>query len=248
MLSIQELSLRYSSEKNPVLERLSLDVMEGEIVVLLGENGAGKSTLLKAIAGINSPYQGDIQWNGRSLLNKSRRERASQIAFVPTHVHYNDLLKVEEFIGFGRYPFTNWLGRLTKEDHRIVQEVIEECDIEHLADKNMHDLSDGERQKVAIARALAQKTDLIILDEPTTHLDIKNTASVLRMLKDQSSNKGKTVLFASHQIERSIAIADKIWLVDGKSVIETAPEVFKKSVEMQKILYGEKNLPWFGSP
>ena len=242
MLSIQQLTLQYQSNAPAILEEVNLTAASGEVVVLIGDNGVGKSTLLKAIAGSIAIKAGEISINHQSIRSKSRRELALQLAFVPTVVPYSSLLKVSEFISFGRYPFTNWLGAYTPEDNAVVEAVIRECALEKLANKRMNEISDGERQKVAIARALTQQTALILLDEPTTHLDIKNTIGILSLLKDQALQHGKTIVFSSHQIERSLAIADKVWLFNDRKVIGTDVETFKKSDQMNAIVFGGNDL------
>ena len=175
---------------------------------------------------------------GKLLNNWHQKDLAKQLAYVSTQINYSPLLRVWEFIAFGRYPFTNWLGRLSQEDKRIIEVAMEESSISYLSNKNMVEISDGERQKVAISRAIVQGTKLLILDEPTTHLDIKNSRAIFNLIQSQSIREKKTIIFSSHQVEQALDIANKIWLFNASEVIECNPEEFKKSSVLKKILYG----------
>jgi iron complex transport system ATP-binding protein len=238
LLHINKLSITYAGKQTSVLEEVNLKVREGEVIVLLGENGVGKSSLLKTIAGYLAVTSGNINLLGKDIKEWNRKELALQLAFVPTHIPYASMLNIEEFVSFGRYPFTNWLGQLNEVDKKVVKAAIQDCGLEELKHAHMDAISDGERQKAAIARALAQEPRLLILDEPTTHLDAKNTTAVLRLLKEQSREKLKTILFSSHQVERALSIADTIWLFHEKSVRSVSPQEFEASKEMQEIIFG----------
>jgi len=226
----------YTKQQHAVLNNINLQVHEGEIVVLLGENGAGKSSLLKCIAGLITPSSGEIYLQDKSLKLWEKRLLARQMSWVDTQVSFSEYISVEEFIAYGRYPFTNWLGKLQKDDIQLISEAIEDCNLSELKSKSMARLSDGEKQKVFIARALAQKTKLLLLDEPTTHLDVKNTAAIFSLLKKQSKHEGKTIIFSSHKFENALHIADKIWLFDGMGIVSTTPNEFKKSTSLQRLL------------
>lgn len=239
LLYIEDLVITYPGKQEPVLEKVNLKVKEGEVIVLLGENGVGKSSLLKSIAGYLAISSGNVSLLEKDLKTWSRKELALQLAFVPTHIPYAPLLNIEEFVSFGRYPFTNWLGQLNEEDKKVVKAAIRDCGLEELKQAHMDAISDGERQKAAIARALAQEPRLLILDEPTTHLDAKNTTAVLRLLREQSRERKKTILFSSHHVERALSIADTIWLFHDKGVRSVSPEEFKASKEMQAIIFGD---------
>lgn len=238
LLHIENLGVSYGKGQESVLSDINLQVHKNEIVVLLGENGVGKSTLLKCIVGQLKPNLGAIKLYDKHLELWSKRDLAKQISWVDTQLSFSEYISVEEFIAFGRYPFTNWLGKLKQNDIQSISEAISDCGLSKLKSKSMARLSDGEKQKVFIARALAQKTSFLLLDEPTTHLDAKNTASVFSLLKKQRNEEGKTILFSSHKFENALHIADKIWLFDGKSIISTTPDEFKKDRKLQQLLLG----------
>ncbi len=240
ILHIKELGHHFRNGGKVVFNDINLNVKRGEVVVVLGENGSGKSTLLKCFAGLIQPNHGEVKLNEKNILNWNKKERSKRIAFVSTKNNYSQMHSVQGFIAFGRYPFTNWLGKLREEDQSQIKDTIAECGLNEIKDKTMDALSDGERQKVIIARALAQNTDLLILDEPTTHLDIKNTLAIFQMLKKQAKDKNKALLFSSHQVDWAIDIADKIWIVDQAKVIESTKEEFKNSRKLREILFGEQ--------
>lgn len=236
VLHIENLILSYANKQEAVLTGINLEVNKGEIVVLLGENGSGKSTLLKSIAGQLKPKSGSIKFYNKAIELWTKKGLAENLGWVDTQLSFSEYISVEEFIAFGRYPFTNWLGKLRANDLKIISTVIKNCKLDHLRSQSMARLSDGEKQKVFIARALAQETSLLLLDEPTTHLDTKNTAGIFSLLKQQGKMNGKTLIFSSHKFEHALLIADKIWLFDGKGIISTTPEEFKRSNELQGIL------------
>lgn len=235
-LHIENLSVTYPKQQHVVLDSINLKVYQGELVVLLGENGVGKSTLLKSIAGLLTASLGTIQLYDKPIERWNKRELAKQMSWVDTQLSFSDYISVEEFIAYGRYPFTNWLGKLQNKDVECISEAIADCGLTELKGKSMARLSDGEKQKVFIARALAQKTSILLLDEPTTHLDVKNTAGIFSLLKKQSKREGKTIIFSSHKFENALHIADKIWLFNGNGIISTTPDEFRKSQKLQQLL------------
>ncbi|MEQ8909675.1 MAG: ABC transporter ATP-binding protein [Vicingaceae bacterium] len=238
-LHTKDLSLSYPSSTEKVIESANLEVNSGEIVLLLGENGSGKSTLLRGLSGLIEIDAGDVFLKEKTLSNWSKSELAREMALVLTNKQYQALLQVEEFVAFGRYPFTNWLGKLGKEDKEAVEESLVSCGLASLRHNALSDLSDGERQKVFLARALAQQAKLLILDEPTTHLDVKNTTAQLRLIKRLVEEESKTVVFSSHQFDLALQIADKVWLIEGNKVHQIKTERFYEDCIYQEILLGD---------
>lgn len=239
MLKTKELSIRYSQHQACIIKQANLSINEGEIVLLLGENGSGKSSLIRTLAALQKPHSGSITLNKKDLYQWPKNDLAKQMALVLTTKQFQGLLKVDEFIAFGRYPFTNWLGKLTEKDKHAVQESIKHCGLEQLQHKALSDLSDGERQKVFLARALAQQAKLLILDEPTTHLDVKNISTQLKLIQHLSKNEGKTILFSSHQFDLALQVADKLWLIEGQRVHQLSPHQFYEDCHYQEILLGD---------
>jgi iron complex transport system ATP-binding protein len=238
LLKLEKLSIGYGRKQKPVVEDANLEVNVGEIVLLLGENGSGKSTLIKTLAGLDEPLKGEVAFQQKNLKDWDKKALAKEMALVLTDQSYQALLSVEEFVAFGRYPFTNWLGKLKEEDLKQIQNSLEACDLEGLKQKRMDALSDGERQRVFLARAIAQQAQLLILDEPTTHLDVKNITAQLRLIKKLAEGD-RTVIFSSHQFDLALQIAEKVWLIEDSKVHQITPDDFYNDCVYQEILLGD---------
>ena len=215
ILTARDLAVGYRNGKQEVklLKGLNLSLEKGKLVALLGQNGAGKSTLLRAITCDEKPLEGTIEVNGKSLLETSQKERSHLIGLVSTERIQAGALTVRELVGLGRQPHTGFLGRLDDEDHAIVQQSMIDAGIINKANEYMASLSDGERQKVMIAKALAQQTPIIILDEPTAFLDVASRIETMRLLQTLAHDRGKAVLLSSHDISQSLMLADELWLI-----------------------------------
>jgi len=226
ILTISELEIGYFNQKkiSSVFKNISLSVREGELIALIGRNGVGKSTLLKTIARINRFVNGEIQINNRPINQYTLKEWAKKISFVSTDPVYISNLTVRELVSLGRHPYTNWMFSLSEKDRNIINKSINTVRINDLEFKNIDEISDGERQRALIARTLAQNTDIIILDEPTAYLDLPNRFEIIYLLHELSKNKQKTIIFSSHDLNLAISLADKIWLMEGASIFEGAPE------------------------
>ncbi len=226
ILRISDLEIGYfhNKKRTSVFNNISLSARKGELVGLIGKNGIGKSTLLKTIARLNKRLAGEIFLNNKKILDYDLREWAKNISFVSTDPLNISNLTVKELISLGRHPYTNWMFLLSKFDEEIINKAISLVKINHLVSKNIDEISDGERQRVLIARALAQNTDIIILDEPTAFLDLPNKYEIIHLLHELSKNEWKTIIFSSHDLNISITEADKIWLMDDKNIYEGAPE------------------------
>ncbi len=207
---------RDRSEK-VVLSDLSLRLPRASVTVLVGANGIGKSTLLRTIAGAQPPLAGRTEIEGRDVCSISPRQRAHMLALVYTDRTGGGGLTVGEVVSLGRQPYTGFLGRLDSDDRDIVKQAMAAVGISDKAERYLGSLSDGERQKTMIARALAQQTPLIILDEPTAFLDVASRLEIMRMLGRLAESEGKTVLLSTHDIAPAMAIADRLWVVDATS-------------------------------
>lgn len=210
-----DLAVGYRNGKTAVtlLQGLNLSLEKGKLVALLGQNGAGKSTLLRALTCDERPISGTIEVNGRNLADMSQKDRSRLIGLVSTERIQAGALTVTELVGLGRQPHTGFLGRLDNEDHEIVRQSMEDAGIIGKANEYMASLSDGERQKAMIARALAQQTPIIILDEPTAFLDVASRIETMRLLQTLAHDRGKAVLLSSHDISQSLMLADELWLI-----------------------------------
>ena len=226
-IKIDKLSIGYKQGKkpgDPLLSNLSLSCKKGEITGLIGRNGTGKSTLLKTIAGLLKSIRGEIIIQDINLNTISKRELAKRISFVSTEVPAVQNLKVIELVSLGRYPYTDWTGRLVKNDWTVVNSAVEQTGIGHISDKFISEVSDGERQRVMIARALAQNTAIIILDEPTAFLDLPGRFEILRLLNHLAAEQEKTILFSTHDLNIALHEADNIWLIHNENILTGAPE------------------------
>ena len=215
ILITRDLAVGYRNGKQEVtlLKGLNLVLEKGKLVALLGQNGAGKSTLLRAITCDERPLGGTIEVCGKSYDELSQKERSRMIGLVSTERIQAGALTVRELVGLGRQPHTGFLGRLDDEDRAIVQQSMTDAGIVDKADEYMASLSDGERQKAMIARALAQQTPIIILDEPTAFLDVASRIETMRLLQTLAHDRGKAVLLSSHDISQSLMLADELWLI-----------------------------------
>lgn len=225
---------------------INLEVSEGELVGLIGVNGVGKSTLLRSLSGVQPILKGEISILNTALDKITSEELAKTISLVLTEQPISKNLSVLELIALGRQPYTNWIGTLSNIDKKKINSAIELVNIEALKEKKCFELSDGQLQKVLIARALAQDTPLIILDEPTTHLDIYHQAYVLKLLKKLTVETNKSILFATHEINLALQLCDKIIVVDKNEVHIGSPnelieqEVFSK-IFPSDLIYFDKN-------
>lgn len=207
----------------------------GELTALIGRNGTGKSTLLRTIAALAKPQSGRITIGGMDASELTMREVASRIAFVSTEDVRVQNLHVWDVVSLGRAPYTNWVGRLTEEDKAKVRESLRLVGMEHFAEASMDSLSDGERQRVMIARALAQDTPIILLDEPTAFLDLPNKYEICLLLKRLAHKEGKCILFSTHDLSIAIEICDTIAIIEGGKFHYGTAEMLMEEGVMQRI-------------
>ncbi len=210
-ISAKDLSIGYKNVS--VANAINFDSLSGELIGIVGINGIGKSTLLRTLAKIQPSLSGSISIEGKSLDTLDASALASKISVVLTGSIASKYLTVQELIALGRQPYTNWIGTLTEQDKSKITEAIQMLQLEDLVHKKCYELSDGQLQRVMIARALAQDTSIILLDEPTTHLDLYHKVQILKLLKSITQETKKTILFTSHEIEIVIQLCDKMLLL-----------------------------------
>ena len=203
---------------------LNLNLYEGELVCLIGQNGCGKSTLIRTLGGLQPPVGGQIEIMGVRIDKLKPKQRAGLISFVLTDRTASDNLTVRQTVEMGRLPYTNMFGTLKPADKEICNACMAETNIAHLRDRRLGEISDGERQRTLIAKALAQTTPLILLDEPCAHLDLPNKISVMCLLRKLAKNSRKSVLLSSHELDIALQVADKIWLMDKDGLQRGTPE------------------------
>jgi len=206
-----------------LMKEISIKARRGELIAMIGQNGIGKSTLLRTLVQLHPALSGNIFLNNKNIEKYTRQELARQLGFVSTEIINAGNLSVYELVALGRFPYTNWIGKINREDHFMIDRSIELVDLVHKRDKMLTEISDGERQRAMIARTLSQDTDLLILDEPTAFLDLPNRYEVLKLLRDLSG-KGKTIIFSTHDLNLVIDQVDKIWIMTEGGMIEGAPE------------------------
>lgn len=214
-LQAEDLMIGYSSKKGQqtIAKNISFSLKEQKMVCLLGKNGAGKSTLLRTLSKTQAALSGEININGQSLENISNSDLSKVMSLVLTERIPDSQLTVYELIALGRQPYTNWLGRLSANDENIINAAIETTGVTELIRKKHYELSDGQLQKVMIARSLAQDTPIIILDEPTAHLDLHHKIEVFKLLKNLVQKNKKTVILSTHEVNLSLNLADELWLL-----------------------------------
>ena len=213
-----------SSASVVVKSGLTLRAFSGEIVALIGGNGVGKSTLLTTIAGFQSPLSGELLIHHRAAAEYSSGELAREMSFVSTEIVRASSLTVRELVGLGRFPYTNWFGQLDEKDQSIMDTAISQVGLQGFENRQINRISDGERQRAMIARALAQDTRIMVLDEPTAFLDISNKYEIVRILHKLAEEQGKCIIFSTHDLNTALSLADHIWLMLDDRVVEGLPE------------------------
>ncbi|MFT3794024.1 ABC transporter ATP-binding protein [Flavobacterium sp.] len=225
VLHTQDLRIGYASKKaeNVIAFDINVSLRKGKLIALVGANGIGKSTLLRTITGIQKPLSGTVLLNNRSIHEQTAAQVATALSVVLTEKLPPSNLTVFELVALGRQPYTNWIGKLTEEDHSKIQQAIGLAQITSLVHKKHYEISDGQLQKVLIARALAQDTPLIILDEPTTHLDLLHKVSLFRLLKKLTQETQKCILFSTHDIDLALQLSDEIVVMTADKTVQDIP-------------------------
>jgi len=237
-LTLLDLSVGY--RRRVVIDHLNLSAGEGELIALIGRNGLGKSTLLRTIARLQPALSGEILLAGRPLGLYSRNELAGLMSIVSTETVSVSQFTVKQLVAFGRFPHTNWIGKLTEKDTALINEAMQLVGVTSLGHKNLHEISDGERQRAMIARALTQDTSLILLDEPTAFLDMPNRYEVVHLLHQLTRTKRKTILFSTHDLNIAMHQADKLWLIVDGTLYEGAPEDLVLNRQFARVFEGTK--------
>lgn len=239
VLKISDLSIGYNNSKTVVATGISFSLQKGKLISLIGTNGIGKSTLLRTITTSEKPLKGTILLNGKNMEHISSKELATHLSVVLTEKLPPSNLSVYEVIALGRQPYTNWLGDLAELDRQKVNDAITLVKIGDLIHKKHYELSDGQLQKVLIARALAQDTELLVLDEPTTHLDLLHKAAVFKLLKNMAEQTQKCILFSTHDIELALEFSDEIIVMTPGKTQKDTPENLINNGVFDELFSGE---------
>lgn len=245
VLHTENLSIGYKtkSETNIIIQNSDIQLQKGKLVALVGANGIGKSTLLKTITGIIPTLEGSVFLKDKSIHSYVQKDLAQELSIVLTESLPPSNLTVYEIVALGRQPYTNWLGKLSKEDKLKVEEAIFLTGIEDWQHKKHYEISDGQLQKTLIARALAQDTSLIILDEPTTHLDLVHKVSLIKLMQKLTHETGKTILYSTHDIDLAIQLCDEMIVLSKNKLIQDQPcnliekDVFTELFQNESIFF-----------
>jgi iron complex transport system ATP-binding protein len=226
ILSLRSLMIGYAAGRNRhiLLHPLTACAQRGEMIAVIGKNGIGKSTLLRTLAGLQPSLGGDIFYSGENIRDYSRKDLAQTIGYISTEIVKVSNMRVYDLVALGRFPYTNWFGRIDNNNHEVISDAIEKTGMSSLSGRFISELSDGERQKAMIARILAQDTGIMVMDEPTAFLDIGSKFEILHLMHLLSQKNGKTIIFSTHDLNVAMSQADKIWLILDNQMLEGAPE------------------------
>lgn len=227
MIELHDLSIGYGDRT--LLSEVEATIEKGKLTALIGRNGTGKSTLLRAIAGLNRRYSGRILLGGRPAADTRTAEMARTLAFVTTERTRIANLKCKDVVAIGRAPYTNWIGKMQEVDKEIVMRSLASVGMEAYAERTMDKMSDGECQRIMIARALAQDTPIILLDEPTSFLDMPNRYELCTLLARLAHEENKCILFSTHELDIALSLADAIALIDPPQLSYMPTEEMRRS-------------------
>jgi iron complex transport system ATP-binding protein len=226
ILTLESLEIGFVSGrwKKSLLPPLTSSAGQGELIAVIGRNGIGKSTLLRSIAGLQPVISGSLTIGGKEIADYSRKGLAEKVGYVSTEIVRVSNLSVYELAAQGRFPHTNWYGTIDTANHEAVAEALSRAGMTAFSGRMISELSDGERQRAMIAMVLAQDAVIMVMDEPTAFLDIRSRFEILHLLHDLTREKGKTVIFSTHDLDAALSQADKIWLMLEDGFTEGAPE------------------------
>ena len=236
ILQAENLSVGY---KNPLYAQLNFELFSGEMVGVIGANGRGKTTLIKTMMGTLAPLQGSIYIKNQHLQHLKPIERAQKISIVLTETIPDTHLNVREVVALGRYPYTDWSGQLQKSDVQKINTLLAFTQLESIAHRKLTELSDGQKQNVMIARALAQDTPLVLLDEPTAHLDIPNKIKLFKRLRTWCDETQKCFLYATHDIDLALQMSNRLMVLTSDHIVIDTPEQLIKQGVMDQLFEGD---------
>ena len=226
ILSFRDLGIGFISGKfrQALLPPLNGSAAKGELIAVIGKNGIGKSTLLRTFAGLQDLITGKLTIDGKNIADFSRLQLSANIGYISTEIVKVSNMKVYDLVSLGRFPHTNWLGRIDVADHNMIMEAISKTGMTEFTYRPVTELSDGERQRAMIAMVLAQDAGIMIMDEPTAFLDISSKYEIIHLMNELTRSRDKTIIFSTHDLATAVSQADKIWLLKEQGLTEGAPE------------------------
>ncbi len=245
-LCVSDLSLGYQTKdrEHLLLSDLNFSVGTGDFICLLGSNGTGKSTLIRTLAGIQAPIAGTLELAGKPFSRISPRERARLVSIVFTDNLPIGMMDGYTFASLGRHPYSGWMGRLSEEDHACIDRALESVSAQMLKTRLLSEMSDGERQKISIARALAQEAQLMLLDEPTAFLDLPRRVELMRLMRNLCHRKKIGMLLSTHDLDLALRYADHLWLITPEGeLIQGLPEELALNGKLEHA-FASENLDW----
>ena len=235
VLQTHDLSIGYHKPDVFVAGDINVSLEQGQLVCLLGPNGAGKSTLMRTLAGMQPAISGQVCLFNEDINRLKPRDRAQRLSVVLTERPNVGMLNGYALVALGRHPYTDWMGRLSPHDEAMIRWAVEVVGIEDIAERPVMELSDGQKQKVMIARALAQESDLILLDEPTAFLDLPYRVEIMQLLKHLAHETQRTILVSTHELDLALRSADALWLIANGKVIDGTPEDLVLSDQFEQV-------------
>lgn len=232
ILKTKNLAIGYWQKKKPetIISNINLEIEKGKLITVLGKNGIGKSTFLRTLSKVQKPISGNVFIHQKNIETLTEKQLSTKLSLVLTERLPESQLTVFELIALGRQPYTNWIDKLSNTDIEKIENAIQQTDIQHLKNRRFYELSDGQLQRVLIARALAQDTEIIILDEPTAHLDLHHRIKIFSLLKKLVKQTQKTILISTHEINLAIQLSDKIILFsNNKTHFGTSEELINNN-------------------
>ncbi|MCF6183503.1 MAG: ABC transporter ATP-binding protein [Bacteroidales bacterium] len=225
-LKLQNTNIGYVLKKKSkiLLQNINISAEEGELIALIGINGSGKSTLLRTIIGLQQVLSGNIIINGINQTEYNKPDLAKIIAFVSSEIIQTKYLKVKDVVSLGRFPHQKFTDQNSEKDKKFIKTALETVGMSNFKDRYISEISDGERQKIMTARALAQDTDIILADEPAAFLDLESKFALYKILSNTAKNSGKTIIFSTHDLNIALKYCDKVWLIRNKTIYEGSPE------------------------
>ncbi|MCX6260954.1 MAG: ABC transporter ATP-binding protein [Bacteroidia bacterium] len=249
ILSFKDLEIGFTSGKlrHVLLPPLNGSAGKGELIAVIGKNGIGKSTLLRTFAGLQALLSGELTIDGKSIAEYSRIQLSAKIGCISSVIIKGSNMKVYDLVSLGRFPHTNWLGRIDTVDHNVIMEAISKTGMSEFMNRPITELSDGERQRAMVAMVLAQDAGIMVMDEPTAFLDISSKFEIIQLMHELTRSREKTIIFSTHDLTTAVSQADKIWLLKEQGLIEGAPEdlmlegVFKTLFDDRKVQFNSND-------